>query len=49
MYLNNKEIIEVLEEYINNPKKQYAILIDGEWGCGKTHFIKNEYIKKRRC
>lgn len=46
MYLNNKEIIEVLEEYINNPKKQYAILIDGEWGCGKTHFIKNEYIKK---
>ena len=46
MYLNNKEIIEVLEEYVNNPKKQYAILIDGEWGCGKTHFIKNEYIKK---
>lgn len=46
MYLKNEEIIELLNEYVNNPKKQYAILIDGEWGCGKTYFIKNEYIKK---
>lgn len=47
MRLNNKEIIEVLDEYVDNPKKQYAILIDGNWGCGKTHFIKNEYIKDK--
>ena len=46
MYLNNEEIIELLNEYVNNSKKQYAFLIDGDWGCGKTYFIKNEYIKK---
>ena len=46
MFLNNKEIIKILDEYVNNSKKQYAILIDGEWGCGKTYFIKNEYINK---
>ena len=45
MYLNDKEIINILDEYVSNPKKNYAVLIDGEWGCGKTYFIKNEYIK----
>lgn len=46
MYLNNEEVVELLNEYVNNTKKQYAILVDGDWGCGKTYFIKNEYIKK---
>ena len=47
MFLNNNEIIKILDEYVSNSKKQYAILIDGDWGCGKTYFIKNEYINNR--
>lgn len=46
MHLTSEEIIKILKEYENDSKKQYAILIDGEWGSGKTHFIKKEYIKK---
>lgn len=42
----NTHIIEFLENYIelsNNP--EYAVMLKGEWGCGKTWFIKN-FIKK---
>lgn len=45
MYLSNNEILGILNEYEKNPKKRYAILIDGDWGSGKTYFIKNQYIK----
>lgn len=27
-------------EYINHEKPQYAVFINGKWGCGKTYFIK---------
>ena len=42
----NKHIVEFLENYIglsNNP--EYAVMLKGEWGCGKTWFIKS-FIKK---
>ena len=42
----NTHIIEFLENYIelsNNP--EYAVMLKGEWGCGKTWFIKN-FINK---
>lgn len=26
-----------------NPDPQYAVLLKGKWGCGKTHFI-NHWI-----
>lgn len=29
-----------LTEYYNNPDPQYAVFLKGNWGCGKTHFIK---------
>ena len=44
MYLNNNEILDFLKEYESNPRKKYAVLIDGAWGSGKTYFIENEYI-----
>ena len=44
MTLSNDEIIEILNEYVLSPKKQYAVLIDGEWGSGKTYFIKRFYV-----
>lgn len=33
-------------EYIDDNVYNYAILIDGEWGCGKTYFVKNDLFKK---
>jgi hypothetical protein len=33
---------EVLKRYLSNKITDYAINIDGHWGGGKTHFIKND-------
>ena len=42
----NVELIEELKKYIRNDRINYAVLIDGEWGSGKTYFIKEELIPK---
>ena len=39
-HLNSKQILNIIQKYITNPQSDQAILIDGEWGCGKTYFIK---------
>lgn len=41
----NSHIKEYLKSYVKLDDPQYAVMIKGEWGSGKTHFIK-EYIKK---
>lgn len=41
IYPTNDEIISIVIDYIKNSIYKYAILIDGEWGSGKTWFIKN--------
>ena len=46
--MDNDEILEILNKYIKNPKMQYAILIDGDWGSGKTYFIKNSFVKNNK-
>lgn len=33
------EIEQVIKEYLDNPKSEYAVMIDGEWGVGKTYFL----------
>jgi len=37
-----KDLLTILEEYTNEPNTEYAVLITGEWGCGKTFFWKND-------
>ena len=37
----NENITSYLNEYILNPDPQYAVLISGQWGCGKTFYIKD--------
>jgi len=37
-----KELIASIEEYIRKPYTDYAIMINGEWGSGKTHFWNNK-------
>lgn len=40
----NEHVKQSLKLYLEDTDPQYAILIKGDWGCGKTHFIK-EWIK----
>ena len=44
-YLNDTEAREELINYIYNTKINYALLLSGTWGCGKTFFIK-EFINE---
>ncbi len=46
MNLSEKEIIEVIKSYYSDSNIQYAILLNGEWGCGKTFFVKNKIVKE---
>ena len=36
------DIIEELKYYCNEPQPVGAIMLTGEWGCGKTYLLKNE-------
>ena len=38
--LADDEIVNVLINYVDESIYDYAVMIDGEWGCGKTYFIK---------
>ena len=39
--INENQIVEETLRYLSDNSYNYAILIDGEWGCGKTFFIQN--------
>jgi len=43
--MTEEQIIDETLRYISDESYNYAILIDGEWGCGKTYFIKNTLQK----
>ena len=42
--LSDDEIVEVVREYLKDSIYNYAILIDGDWGSGKSYFIKQNLI-----
>lgn len=47
--MTENQIIEEIIRYLSDESYNYAILIDGEWGCGKTYFIQHglkEQIEK---
>lgn len=47
--MTDAQIIEETLRYLSDKAYNYAILIDGEWGCGKTFFIQHglkEQIEK---
>lgn len=39
--MTENQIIEETLRYLSDTSYNYAILIDGEWGCGKTYFVQN--------
>lgn len=45
----NENITNYLYKYVNNPDPQYAVMLKGKWGCGKSFFIQRwlkEYKEK---
>lgn len=44
--LTDDEIANIIIKYIDEKIYNYAIMIDGEWGCGKTYFIKEYLVDK---
>ncbi len=42
----NKHIIDNLDYYLGLPSPEYAFLLCGEWGVGKTYFI-DDYINNK--
>ena len=46
---NNKmlgydELKNELDYYIASPTSKYAVMVSGEWGCGKTYMLKKLYL-----
>ena len=35
---------ETLRQYLETPKTDYAVLLNGRWGSGKTYFVRNSMI-----
>lgn len=44
--LTDEQILEIIEKYVNKKETNYAILLDGEWGSGKTYFIREILVPK---
>ena len=41
---SQQEIISGIKVYINECYSDYAVMLNGSWGSGKTYFVKNELI-----
>ena len=45
-YLSESSILKEIKYYIDTAFYNYAVMIDGAWGSGKTYFVKNVLLKK---
>lgn len=43
----NERISQYLSHYVENPDPQYAVMLKGKWGCGKSFFVYN-WLKNYR-
>jgi hypothetical protein len=43
------EVLQTILDYVRTPHTDYALLITGPWGCGKTYFWKNVIEPEVRC
>lgn len=45
-YLSESSILKEIKYYIDTDFYNYAVMIDGAWGSGKTYFVKHVLLKK---
>lgn len=43
--MDKEKIKEAVKVYLQEENSDYAIMLNGRWGCGKTYFVKNELIE----
>lgn len=43
---NDDQLMEALELYLKDNTYNYAVMIDGPWGCGKSYFLEKKFIPK---
>ena len=41
-----EELVESILDYVRSDYTDYAIMLNGEWGSGKTHFWNTKIRKK---
>ncbi len=39
---SKRKIVSAIKTYLDRPNTQYAVMIDGDWGTGKTYFYNSE-------
>ncbi|MGL5795294.1 MAG: P-loop NTPase fold protein [Waterburya sp.] len=44
--LKPQELTEAVTDYLQDNETEYAIMINGKWGCGKTYFWNNNIVPK---
>lgn len=42
--MNKEQINQIVFRYLEKENTDYAIMLDGPWGCGKTYFVKDTLI-----
>ena len=47
MTMTEQQIKDEILRYLRDTSYNYAVLIDGEWGSGKTYFVTNSLFVER--
>lgn len=45
MIMRDEDVLKQILEYVKDDRYHQAVLIDGEWGAGKTFFVKEKLVK----
>lgn len=43
--MEEKELTQAIKRYLEDDSDNYAIMVTGPWGCGKTHYVEN-YLRR---
>lgn len=41
--MKTDELDQIIKDYLAATDTDYAIMINGEWGCGKSYYIKHGF------
>lgn len=46
------ELNEIISDYLQAKDTDYALMINGDWGCGKTYYLEHEFkefVERQKC